>query len=369
MVWDATPAMNRDGTFKVGGTFTKLDEVRPRSGTYADGRSPYNVLGCSVHWFTEHPQFQNGGAVALAEYENGTRVLQVTPQGKLIEQGYFLPLGGSTSAPHFHPNGKVIYAIDYTRGIDVLRYTGASYRGGPDPFNPGDATIEPGSTPGTGGQRDEKAIADLKARERNAAQACKPTARAAGARGTGRKLKLGVPGGSRYSAEVFRVTKGKTVLRAKRVARLRNKTGETTWTAGRKMGNGYYVVRIITSDGRREIAVRLAGKRFRSVPNFSEFGCGLIRSFALDGPVFGGRTKRALGVNFVMGESVDTAVIEVLRNGKVVRKVERRKIAVGKAQRLKLRGKGVRRGNLQVRLTAVRSNRRIASTTLSARGI
>ena len=132
-----------------------------RNGTYADGNSPYNALGCSVHWFTEHPQFRNGGAVALAEYENGTRLLQVTPAGKIIEQGYFLPLGGSTSAPHFHPNGKVIYAIDYTRGVDVLRYTGPSYRGGEDPFNPGVAEIEPGTTPGT--QRRARRAGDRRA--------------------------------------------------------------------------------------------------------------------------------------------------------------------------------------------------------------
>ena len=39
-----------------------------------------------MHWFEELPTFHNGGAVALAEYENGTRILQITPQGKIVEK-------------------------------------------------------------------------------------------------------------------------------------------------------------------------------------------------------------------------------------------------------------------------------------------
>jgi hypothetical protein len=369
MVWDATPALNPDGSFKMGGTMRMLDEVRPRNGTYADGNSPYNVLGCSVHWFTEHPEFRNGGAVALAEYENGTRLLQVTPAGKIVEQGYFLPMGGSTSAPHFHPNGKVIYAIDYTRGVDVLRYTGPSYRAGPDPFNPGDVEIEPGTTPGTNGAVDERAIAELRARERQRAQACTPTARAASARGTRRTLKLGVPAGTRYDATIFQVSKGRTVLRAKRVKAFNGKTGEITWKASRKLRDGYYVIRFTTRDGRREIAVRLVNGRFRSAPNFSEAGCGVIKSFSLDGPVFGGRTKRALGVNFTLNENADRVLVEVIKGRKVRRRVTRRNVVAGKAVRLKLRGRGVTRGTQQVRLTALRGGQRLATTTLGARGI
>ena len=123
MVWDASEVLKRGGGYKMDSEFKLLDEFRPTNGTYLDGKSPYNGLGCSVHWFQEHPSFHNGGAVALAMYENGTHVLQITPQGKIVDKT-FLPLAGSTSAPHWHPNGKVIYNIDYTRGVDVLRYTG-----------------------------------------------------------------------------------------------------------------------------------------------------------------------------------------------------------------------------------------------------
>lgn len=121
MTFDASEAL------KTGQFTGPLDEIRPKNGTYADGNPPANALGCSVHWFEEHPNFRNGGLVALAEYEQGSRFLQITPKGKIVEQGYFEPLGGSTSALHWVPGTDIVYAIDYERGIDVLRWKGDDY--------------------------------------------------------------------------------------------------------------------------------------------------------------------------------------------------------------------------------------------------
>jgi hypothetical protein len=128
MVWDASGVGDGKGGFKKGGTFKELSEVRPTNGTYSDGHSPYNALGCSVHWFEQHPSFHDGGLVALAEYENGTRFEQITPEGKIVEKAYFLPLGGSTSAPHWNPyDPTILYVLDYARGLDVLKYTGDTF--------------------------------------------------------------------------------------------------------------------------------------------------------------------------------------------------------------------------------------------------
>src|SRR3712207_8289264 len=55
----------------------------------SDGNPPTQILGCSAHWFEEHPTFRNGGLTALAEYEQGTRFLQVTSAGKIRQLGYF----------------------------------------------------------------------------------------------------------------------------------------------------------------------------------------------------------------------------------------------------------------------------------------
>jgi hypothetical protein len=69
------------------------------NGVYADGKPVAGALGCSVHWFQEHPSFQDGGLVALSEYEDGVRFLQVGADGSIKEQGYFLSLGSSSGAP------------------------------------------------------------------------------------------------------------------------------------------------------------------------------------------------------------------------------------------------------------------------------
>lgn len=121
-------------TFRVGGSsskpsFTFADEVRPVAGNYIDGNPPQGTyhLGCSVHWFEPNASFKNGGLVALASYENGTRFEQISSTGKIHEVGFFEPLGGGTSAPHWAPDGRTVYAIDYQRGIDVLRWNGPLY--------------------------------------------------------------------------------------------------------------------------------------------------------------------------------------------------------------------------------------------------
>src|SRR4051812_24103115 len=137
MTFDASHA-NLDGVFSG-----PLDEYRAQNGSYLDSNPPTQILGCSVHWFEEHPTFHDGGLVALATYENGTRFLQIRPDGKITEQGFFIPLGGATSAPHWAPNSDVVYAVDYERGLDVLKWSGPHSVRGVD---------EPGKTPGPAGQ-------------------------------------------------------------------------------------------------------------------------------------------------------------------------------------------------------------------------
>ena len=59
-----------------------LAQVPPAgNGVYADGKPVAGALGCSVHWFQEHATFRNGGLVAISEYEDGVRFLQIEPDG------------------------------------------------------------------------------------------------------------------------------------------------------------------------------------------------------------------------------------------------------------------------------------------------
>jgi hypothetical protein len=111
-----------------------LAQVPPAgNGVYADGKPVAGALGCSVHWFQEHPTFHDGGLVAISEYEDGVRFLQIGSDGSITEQGYFLSLGSSSSSPKWAGKDDVLYSIDYYRGIDILRWKGEHYVPGAAP--------------------------------------------------------------------------------------------------------------------------------------------------------------------------------------------------------------------------------------------
>jgi hypothetical protein len=97
------------------------DVYRVDGGAYVDGRPPANT-GCG-HWFDTHPEWRNGGLVAMAWYEHGVRLLSVDGDGKIEEAGYFVPVDGATSAAYWVTD-EIVYATDYNgRGIDILRVT------------------------------------------------------------------------------------------------------------------------------------------------------------------------------------------------------------------------------------------------------
>jgi hypothetical protein len=116
MTWD-TRGYRRTHSFHM------IDEFRVTNGTVTDGNPPANAAGCTDMWFQEHPSFSNGGLVAVAFFEHGTRFLEVGPRGHISEAGYFMPLGGETIASYWITK-DIVYAIDMTRGIDILRYEG-----------------------------------------------------------------------------------------------------------------------------------------------------------------------------------------------------------------------------------------------------
>jgi hypothetical protein len=103
--------------------FTFSDDYQYVNGTYTDGSPPYNAMGCSSHWFQEHPTFKDGGLVAVGSYDHGAQFFIVTPKGKLVREGFFVPWAGETSAVYWL-NKELIYTVDYSRGIDILRYRG-----------------------------------------------------------------------------------------------------------------------------------------------------------------------------------------------------------------------------------------------------
>ncbi len=101
-------------------TLTMIDEYRLENGTSLDGRPPVNAIGCSALWFSEHPDFSDGGLVAGAFLEHGVRILNVDAKGHISEKGYFTPNGGSVVAAYWITD-EIVYSIDLVRGIDILR--------------------------------------------------------------------------------------------------------------------------------------------------------------------------------------------------------------------------------------------------------
>lgn len=114
MTWDASK-------WRKTRSFTLIDEYRVSNCTFVDGNPPAGALGCTDMWFSEHPDFRNGGLVASGFFEHGTRFLSVDRQGKISEVGYFMPFGGETIATYWVTD-EIVYAIDQTRGIDILRF-------------------------------------------------------------------------------------------------------------------------------------------------------------------------------------------------------------------------------------------------------
>lgn len=103
--------------------FTMTADYQYVNGTYTDGSPPYNAMGCSSHWFQEHPTFKDGGLVAVGSYDHGSQFFIVTSKGKLERAGWYVPWAGEVSAVYWL-NKELVYTVDYSRGIDILRYKG-----------------------------------------------------------------------------------------------------------------------------------------------------------------------------------------------------------------------------------------------------
>jgi hypothetical protein len=126
-------------------TLKLLDSYHLSNGTQSDTNPPANVLGCSPHWFNVRPSWRDGGVVALAAYDHGTKFLRVDGAGKIKEIGAFLPPGTQSSGAYWI-TCDVVYVVDYTRGIDIVRLNDATST---CPARSGDATA--GSTDAAAG--------------------------------------------------------------------------------------------------------------------------------------------------------------------------------------------------------------------------
>lgn len=100
-----------------------IDRHYETNGTYVDGRPAANQGGCSSHWLELHPTFRNGGVVAHSRFEHGVRIMRISKSGKISEDGFFMPWAGMSGAAYWVTN-RIIYSLDYNRGLDIIRYNG-----------------------------------------------------------------------------------------------------------------------------------------------------------------------------------------------------------------------------------------------------
>ena len=113
--WGITDERNSDGSQKLKLLdlwTTELNELAS-----LEGRSPATI-NCSAHWFDE-----SGGLLAQGWYDQGVRFLDVSQPDEIRQVGYYAT-AGSFWAAYFaptDPDHEIVYAIDVTSGVDVLR--------------------------------------------------------------------------------------------------------------------------------------------------------------------------------------------------------------------------------------------------------
>jgi hypothetical protein len=115
--------VDRDpAVFGTGPMFEKVDSFDASGrGIFLDGKAPASQLYCA-HWMEQHPEFKNGGLVAVAYYNRGTRFLEVGKNGMMTEIGWITPAEGYTGSPQWVSN-DVVYLMDYRRGLEIVRLT------------------------------------------------------------------------------------------------------------------------------------------------------------------------------------------------------------------------------------------------------
>jgi hypothetical protein len=102
-----------------------LETIGDYSAKNNPGSNP--TAGCSAHWFTVL-----GNMVAIAFYGQGVRVLDLSDPTVPTQVGYIRipsqtapnPVSGANNASAAYWHNGYIYVADYTRGIDVLKFTG-----------------------------------------------------------------------------------------------------------------------------------------------------------------------------------------------------------------------------------------------------
>ena len=214
------------------------------------------------------------------------------------------------------------------------------------------------------------------------APSCSPASalRSVSARSRGRGAVLAferASGTGPVDVDVFQASSGRRVVKERLVARFKGRSSTFGWggraRGGRRLADGDYFARFRTRDaaGRaevRRITLRRSNGRFRARPAFyRRESCGLLSSFKLERPAFGGR---GAGVPLRIAYRVTRAAqirVTVSRGKRVVRRFATRQVTAGRTGRLVLPARGLPRGDYTVRLEAVEGGSTVRTSLVSRR--
>jgi phosphatidylinositol-3-phosphatase len=175
-------------------------------------------------------------------------------------------------------------------------------------------------------------------------------------RGRGLALAASAHGSAPVAISIRLTARGRRVLGPRTVRRFRTGHAPAVWRP-RRLADGLYVVRFAVSaraggGNVRHIAVARRAGRFHALPAIERLRtCGAIRLLRVRRPAFGGRGAAPLRASFRLG-AAGAARLELLRGGRVVRRLRSGRVGAGRAVHVSVSSSGLARGSYRLRLTA-----------------
>jgi hypothetical protein len=120
---DFAPVCQDNGQLLVLSLAARTGSQLPVVGSWGPVGSPGEQPSamCSAHWFQPMPGVGDGTILVEAFYNQGTRFIDVADPRHPVQVGYFAPPGGEAATPAYHDG--LVYAAQYSGGVDVLRFT------------------------------------------------------------------------------------------------------------------------------------------------------------------------------------------------------------------------------------------------------
>ena len=182
----------------------------------------------------------------------------------------------------------------------------------------------------------------------------------------GRALRLAFKrtGTRRVKLEIFRESRGKRIVRTKRVARYRGR--RTGVTFRRKLAGGSYFLRgTLGSESLRSAFSVRRGRFLKRRPFALRDGCGALRRFKLLRSVFGGTKRTPLSVAVRLTRP-GTVRLELRRGGRRLRTLLSETRGTG-LRRVRVRPRGLRTGDYSLRITVEIGTVRLTRTVYARR--